>query len=85
MQLAAKAVRMRAHLLAGLIGLTALSGAFVAGMDAGHAYNECASPQPTTPAARPRRRFCVRVLGAFLSPMLTRRLGFGFAWIAGSL
>lgn len=48
-QLAAKAVRMRAHMLAGLIGLTALSGAFVAGMDAGHAYNECAVARGPSP------------------------------------
>lgn len=51
-QAAAKLVRMRAHMLAGLIGLTALSGAFVAGMDAGHAFNECGRfllcPSPTT-------------------------------------
>jgi cytochrome c oxidase assembly protein subunit 15 len=36
---AALAARRRAHPLAGLIALTALSGAFVAGLDAGHAYN----------------------------------------------
>lgn len=35
----ALALRARAHPLAGLIALTALSGAFVAGLDAGHAYN----------------------------------------------
>jgi cytochrome c oxidase assembly protein subunit 15 len=33
------ALRRAAHPLAGLIALTALSGAFVAGLDAGHAYN----------------------------------------------
>jgi cytochrome c oxidase assembly protein subunit 15 len=33
------ALRRVAHPLAGLIALTALSGAFVAGLDAGHAYN----------------------------------------------
>ena len=37
--LAALAARRRAHPLAGLIALTAASGAFVAGLDAGHAYN----------------------------------------------
>ena len=36
---AALAARRRAHPLAGLIALTAASGAFVAGLDAGHAYN----------------------------------------------
>ena len=35
----ALALRARAHPLAGLIALTAASGAFVAGLDAGHAYN----------------------------------------------
>ena len=35
----ALALRARAHPLAGLIALTAVSGAFVAGLDAGHAYN----------------------------------------------
>ena len=37
--LSSLAARRRAHGLAGLIAVTALSGAFVAGLDAGHAYN----------------------------------------------
>lgn len=37
---AMRAVRRRALPLAGLISLTAVSGAFVAGMDAGRAYND---------------------------------------------
>lgn len=37
--LAGLAARRRFHGLAGLIGVTAVSGAFVAGLDAGHAYN----------------------------------------------
>lgn len=37
--LASLAARRRFHGLAGLIGITAISGAFVAGLDAGHAYN----------------------------------------------
>ena len=36
---ATKQLRKAAHPLAGLIGLTAISGAYVAGMDAGRAYN----------------------------------------------
>lgn len=36
---AARALRGPAHALAGLIAITALSGAFVAGMGAGYAYN----------------------------------------------
>lgn len=36
---ATKKLRKAAHPLAGLIGLTAISGAYVAGMDAGRAYN----------------------------------------------
>lgn len=36
---AGKVARGRAHMLAALVGITAISGAFVAGMDAGHAYN----------------------------------------------
>ena len=37
--LASLLARRRFHGLAGLIGITAVSGAFVAGLDAGHAYN----------------------------------------------
>ena len=36
---ATRAAKSRAHPLAGLIALTALSGAYVAGLDAGRAYN----------------------------------------------